>query len=509
MVSAILAGLLGIVLTSWLGTFIRTTNIDHATDTAEYSLRLSVDLLNVPADQTPVITPAQLSLTTRLMRASVATGKFLGATSWVAPGVVSYASEPGRIGRLEKVRPGVTAAFTGRTSTAIISRPLPGVPDPTERSGLRRVGPLLEIYAPVYLRGRLVAAVALYQPWLPIQRQIERETHRMLLLVLAGLLVLWLGVMRLVLSASRRLRRQAAENWLLASHDPLTGLPNRTLLNEKVCQALRSSERSGNHVGLLLFDLDRFKEVNDTLGHHSGDLLLKQIGPRLSAALREGDFVARLGGDEFVVVLPTLAEPDEAEAAAARLLDALAEPFRLESVALDVDASIGVAVSPAHGAELGATHALVRASRRAGAAAPQLRTDGGAARVSDYPPFGLGYPRTELRRQLVAAVLAGEKTATAGLAEEYEAEGESVPTAGGQRLRARRLRRGAARGRRGDGRRQWYQASQIDVQFARDEGEGFETVDDWRVAHGKFFERTIEPGTEIVAIRFRVVEVFS
>jgi diguanylate cyclase (GGDEF)-like protein len=352
-VSAILAGLLGAVLTVWLGSFIRTTNIHHATDTAEYSLSLSVNLLNVPAGQTAVITPAQLALTTRLMRASVATGTFFGATSWSAPGIVSYAAEPGRIGRLEKVRPGVTAAFKGRTSTAVISRPLAGVPDPTERSGLREVGPLLEIYAPVYLRGRLVAAVALYQPWQPIQHQIDRETHQMLLLVLAGLLVLWLGVMRLVLSASRRLRRQATENWLLASHDPLTGLPNRTQLNEQVCQALRSSERSGRHVGLLLIDLDRFKEVNDTLGHHSGDLLLKQIGPRLSAALREGDFVARLGGDEFVVVLPTLADPDEAEAAAARLLEALSAPFQLENVRLDVDASIGIAVSPAHGTEFG------------------------------------------------------------------------------------------------------------------------------------------------------------
>jgi uncharacterized protein YhfF len=121
-----------------------------------------------------------------------------------------------------------------------------------------------------------------------------------------------------------------------------------------------------------------------------------------------------------------------------------------------------------------------------------------------YPPLGLAHPRTELRRQLVAAVLAGEKTATAGLWSEYEAEGESVPNAGDRLVlhdfndlpvaivevtHAERL-----------------PAAEIDVQFARDEGEGFESVDDWRAAHELFFEQPIEPTTEIVAVRFRVVE---
>jgi uncharacterized protein YhfF len=127
--------------------------------------------------------------------------------------------------------------------------------------------------------------------------------------------------------------------------------------------------------------------------------------------------------------------------------------------------------------------------------------------VSGYPPLGLGYPRTELRRQLVDAVLAGEKTATAGLAEEYAAEGEAVPTAGDRFLLegfddepiAIVEVTGA----------QVVPASEIDVEFARDEGEGFETVDDWRVAHETFFDRPIEPETEIVAIRFRVVEVIA
>ena len=127
--------------------------------------------------------------------------------------------------------------------------------------------------------------------------------------------------------------------------------------------------------------------------------------------------------------------------------------------------------------------------------------------MTDYPPFGLGYPRTELRRELVDAVLAGAKTATAGLAEEYAAESEAVPVAGDRFVLEGFDEEPRAIVEVTDA--QVVPASQIDVQFARDEGEGFETVEDWRVAHEKFFGRPIQPETEIVAIRFRVVEVLA
>ena len=127
--------------------------------------------------------------------------------------------------------------------------------------------------------------------------------------------------------------------------------------------------------------------------------------------------------------------------------------------------------------------------------------------MSDFPPFGLGYPRTELRRQLVDAVLAGDKTATAGLAEEYAAEGEPVPVAGDRFLLEGFDEEPVAVVEVTDAR--VVAASEIDVEFARDEGEGFETVDDWRVAHEAFFGRPILAETEIVAIRFRVVEVLA
>jgi uncharacterized protein YhfF len=124
--------------------------------------------------------------------------------------------------------------------------------------------------------------------------------------------------------------------------------------------------------------------------------------------------------------------------------------------------------------------------------------------VTDLPPFELGYPRTELRRQLVAAVLAGEKTATSGIWSDFMAEGDEVPAAGDRFVLHDFDDRPAGIVEVTDARR--VPAREIDVAFARDEGEGFESVEDWRVAHEQFFQQPIAPDTEIVAIRFRLVK---
>ena len=124
--------------------------------------------------------------------------------------------------------------------------------------------------------------------------------------------------------------------------------------------------------------------------------------------------------------------------------------------------------------------------------------------MTDLPFFELGHPRTELRRQLVAAVLAGEKTSTAGLWSEYEAEGEGVGSTGDRYLLRDFEDEPVAVVEITDAR--VVPAGEITVEFARDEGEGFESVDDWRVAHEEFFGQPIAPDTMIVATRFRVVE---
>ena len=137
-----------------------------------------------------------------------------------------------------------------------------------------------------------------------------------------------------------------------AMTDALTGLPNRKRLAERAAEAFEEALDGGSPgPALLLFDLDRFKEVNDTLGHHVGDRLLVLVGSRLTAAVREVDSVARLGGDEFAVLLPGTGS-EAAEQTARRLLAELAAPIVLEGLLVDVRASVGVAVAPQHGDDL-------------------------------------------------------------------------------------------------------------------------------------------------------------
>ncbi|GGO21961.1 GGDEF-domain containing protein [Microbispora bryophytorum] len=132
-----------------------------------------------------------------------------------------------------------------------------------------------------------------------------------------------------------------------ATHDGLTGLPNRKMLILRTEEALTEA-RERERVGLLLLDLDRFKEVNDTLGHPVGDRLLQIVAHRLTHSVRPGDVVARLGGDEFAVLLPSIRDAQAAKEVASRLRVAVTEPVRLEGMTFDLDASIGIALYPDH-----------------------------------------------------------------------------------------------------------------------------------------------------------------
>jgi diguanylate cyclase (GGDEF)-like protein len=349
-VSALLVGLIAGVLISWMAGVIRSSNIADARNAATYSMGITLGEIDVKPGAPALLGAAQYARVTHLLRSMVATGKFVGATAWSSPDTVAYAVEPGRTGHHEVSRSQVTQALAGKTVTVAVHTASPAVADLTERSGLKD-GPLLEVFTPVVLNGTVVAAVEFYQALRPVEQRIAHQTRQMLLLVAGCLALLWGGLLSLVLSASRRVRKQSSINRESSLHDALTGLPNRKLLAERVRQALIVSSRSGRCTGLLLLDLDRFKEVNDTLGHHVGDLLLQEVASRLTGSLRQGDTVARLGGDEFVVLLSELDRPAEASAAARRIEVALAEPFAVESVNLDVEASIGVAICPEHGGD--------------------------------------------------------------------------------------------------------------------------------------------------------------
>ena len=203
---------------------------------------------------------------------------------------------------------------------------------------------VLEVYVPVRLApwSEPGGVLEMYISYAPVAQEIRRDLTVVYLLLGGGFVILFAALFRIVAGASRRLRHQAL-------HDALTGLPNRTLLQRRSARALRGDDPAA----MLLIDLDRFKEVNDTLGHDHGDALLVEVAGRLGGALRRGDTLARLGGDEFAVLVD--GAPDRAAVIelAGRLRDVLRRPFALRGVAVELEASIGIAFYPEHGTSAG------------------------------------------------------------------------------------------------------------------------------------------------------------
>jgi diguanylate cyclase (GGDEF)-like protein len=142
------------------------------------------------------------------------------------------------------------------------------------------------------------------------------------------------------------LEKQIEHNKYLALHDELTGLPNRRLFQDRLAVALERAHRTGRRAALLLVDLDRFKQVNDTVGHHIGDLLLKRAGEVFLTRVRRSDTVARTGGDEFAIILDEPTSREDAENVSFSLIQLLKEPFELDGHSVRVGASIGIAVYP-------------------------------------------------------------------------------------------------------------------------------------------------------------------
>ncbi len=155
----------------------------------------------------------------------------------------------------------------------------------------------------------------------------------------------WIAILRDV--SDRKAHLEALQHQAL--HDALTGLPNRVLLHDRIKQAIVDMRRNDTPFALLFLDLDGFKEINDTFGHHMGDVLLSKVGARLRVPLRDTDTIARLGGDEFAIVLSGLEDMQDAERHGLRLLAALEQPFMIEGHQLVVGGSIGVVHCPQHG----------------------------------------------------------------------------------------------------------------------------------------------------------------
>jgi diguanylate cyclase (GGDEF)-like protein len=340
--------LLGVVLAHTLTGQIRQRALANARQSAQLIDQSLVQPQLSAVDLEAGLSRRHIRRLDQALQASLAGKQIARIKVWNGQSRVVYASDHVIIDHTFPTSEELHAALTGNTASEVSDL------RKAENANDRKFGKLLEVYTPLRFQGssQPAGAFELYLPYRPIAAAIAHDTMQLYLFLAGGLALLYLALFRIVAGASTRLRRQAAENAHLAMHDPLTDLPNRSLFHDRAQQAILAAKREGARVALMILDLDRFKEVNDTLGHHNGDLLLQEIGARLGSRLRDGDSVARLGGDEFGLLLPTVAEPSAALAVGEKVREALRQAFALEGVTLDLEASVGIALYPEHGQDV-------------------------------------------------------------------------------------------------------------------------------------------------------------
>ena len=252
-------------------------------------------------------------------------------------GRVIYSNNHNLIDKTAPRAAGLTAALKGQTSADVVG------------GGGHK---MIESFVPLRFSsiGAPDGAFEVYTQYAPVAAAIAHDTQRLYVALAVGLVLFYVLLFRIVAGASAQLRRQAKENHSHARLDALTALPNRRAFFEHAGHAL-PGQPSGALCAVMVIDLDRFKEVNDTLGHHSGDLLLQAVALRIRDAVRDCDLVSRLGGDEFAVLLRD-ASDDSAREVAARIGTALGQRFNVEGATMDIEASIGIALYPQHGTDV-------------------------------------------------------------------------------------------------------------------------------------------------------------
>ncbi len=211
------------------------------------------------------------------------------------------------------------------------------------------IGPVtVEVYLPLHAGGshRQVGVMEVYLPYAPIAADVNAGLKTLYRNLAIGLTLLYLILFGISAFVGRRLRNQVRMNAYLAEHDALTSLPNRILFHRRAQDALRRGRETMQATTIAIIDLDRFREVNDTLGHYNGDRLLSALSERMNAQLRGPDALARLGGDEFGVLLVNVSEPDEI---LGRLRHVIEHEVEISGLPLSVEASIGYVVAPEHG----------------------------------------------------------------------------------------------------------------------------------------------------------------
>ncbi len=348
LVSSIAMAVLGVVLVLLSRELLQQQALTQARRTAEAYVRVGVQQTTGPHMYGPGLIPADVARQMNELFRSRADSDLRAVRLWSADGTLIFDSACPRCLDSDSVQVGgipdqrfeqVVGAAGGSLAARV-----------TEVGSEGQTETRVDVYVPVRFEGQArssgVAEVVLSYD--ETAAAVARGVRTLVPVIAGGLLLLWLLLFRTVRRASRRVRLQAHENARLAFLDPLTGLPNRRLLNDRLERACAIATRTNQHVALLLLDVDRFKEVNDTLGHPRGDSLLLQVADRLRGTVRESDTVSRLGGDEFAILLPVVGSVEDAQTFMARVENVFAEPFDLDGLVLHVEASVGLALLPDH-----------------------------------------------------------------------------------------------------------------------------------------------------------------
>jgi diguanylate cyclase (GGDEF)-like protein len=341
-VSLVLVVLLGVLMAKLLASMIAARGLQSATDAAVLTTTIAVQPLLTPDDLTRELPADKVAALDRVVQGSRAGTEIARIKIWHGDKLL-YTADPHT----------QTPASTGAGASDELEEALAGkieaevISDSSEADNaalIERYGTLLEVYVPILYDGeaRPAGVFELYLPYHPVQASIRADTTRAVALLVLGLVVLWLGLFRVVATASRRLRLESSRNEHQARHDALTGLANRAHLDLELSAA---TSGQGN-VALVLLDLDRFREVNDTLGHGCGDEVVLEMAHRLTRLAGPDDLVARLGGDEFAVLLPDVDGVQAALLHAEALRSALRAPVRVGGVDVVLDARAGVSVHP-------------------------------------------------------------------------------------------------------------------------------------------------------------------
>jgi diguanylate cyclase (GGDEF)-like protein len=267
-----------------------------------------------------------------------------------AKGLTVFSTDPRQIGEDKSTNPGYLGARAGTPASDITYR------DRFDAwEGMISARNIIATYVPVRAEtgGQVAAVMEVYSDVTPLVEKMERSQLNILGIVLGSLLAIYAVILGITLRYRRLIGEKEAERLAQeerirhqAYHDALTGLPNRASFAEHIEEAVRRARRTGWTLGVMFLDLDRFKVINDSLGHDSGDQLLRVAAGRIKRSVRDSDLLFRMGGDEFTVLLESVRGPEETAAVARRIIDAIAEPVQLQQHEIRTTVSIGMALFP-------------------------------------------------------------------------------------------------------------------------------------------------------------------